>query len=181
MGGRGSGAAGVFHQCKQRKRLHTYLLQFNHCKNSIRQMVPFRGIATARQIQSLLAMTYWYNHYKQLFPLRPPKLVHLKSASKLQTVRQLHQGWRGVANKGTSPRACGWEAYIPLCPNGRSGARHQPLATERRKRQGCGVVYLHNAPICTLAIPTSIASGTYRRLVLHLQPHNCEHICACLL
>jgi len=57
VGGRGSGAAGVFHQCKQRKRLHTYLLQFNHCKNSIRQMVPFRGIATARQIQSLLAMT----------------------------------------------------------------------------------------------------------------------------
>ncbi len=89
--------------------------------------VPFRGIATARQIQSLLAMTYWYNHYKQLFPLRPPKLVHLKSASKLQTVRQLHQGWRGVANKGTSPRACGWEEYLPLNYNRRSGARHQPL------------------------------------------------------
>ena len=90
-------------------------------------MGPFRGIATARQIQSLLAMTYWYNHYKQLFPLRPPKLVHLKSASKLQTVRQLHQGWRGVANKGTSPRACGWEEYLPLNYNRRSGARHQPL------------------------------------------------------
>ena len=71
---------------------------------------------------------------------------------------------------GTSPRACGWEAYLPLYHNRRSGARHQPLATERRKRQGCGVVYLHNAPICTLAIPISIASGTYRRLVPHLQP-----------
>ena len=31
--------------------------------------------------------------------LRPPKLVHLKYASKLQTVNQLHRGgWRGVAN-----------------------------------------------------------------------------------
>ena len=28
---------------------------------------------------------------------------------------------------GTSPRACGWEAYLPLCPNRRSGARHRPL------------------------------------------------------
>ena len=111
----------------------------------------------------------------------PPKLVRLKLASKSQTVGKQYQGWRGVANKGTSPRASGWEAYLPICLNRRSGARHQPLATKRRKRQGCGVVYLHNAPIRTLAIPTSIASGTYRRLVLHLQPHNCEHICACLL
>ena len=26
----------------------------------------------------------------------PPKLAYLRYASKLQTVRQLHQGWRGV-------------------------------------------------------------------------------------
>ena len=32
------------------------------------------------------------------------------------------------------------------------------MATKRRKRKGCGVVYLHNAPICTLAIPTSTVS-----------------------
>ena len=61
------------------------------------------------------------------FALRPPKLVSIRYANRLQTVNQLHQGWRGVANKGTSPRACGWEAYLPLCLNGRSGARHQPL------------------------------------------------------
>ena len=81
----------------------------------------------------------------------------------------------------TSERGYGWVGYLPLSLNARSEASEHALATERRKRQGCGVVYLHNAPICTLAIPTSIASGTYRRLVLHLQPHNCEHICACLL
>ena len=28
---------------------------------------------------------------------------------------------------GTSPRACGWEEYLPLSHNRRSGARHQPL------------------------------------------------------
>ena len=28
---------------------------------------------------------------------------------------------------GTSPRACGWEAYLPPSLNRRSGARHQPL------------------------------------------------------
>ena len=28
---------------------------------------------------------------------------------------------------GTSPRACGWEAYLPPSHNRRSGARHQPL------------------------------------------------------
>ena len=113
--------------------------------------------------------------------IRPPKLVYLKYTSRIQTVNCFFRGGEVLPIKGHRPRACGWEAYLPLNPNGRSGARHQPLATERRKRQGCGVVYLHNAPICTLAIPTSIASGTYRRLVLHLQPHNCEHICACLL
>ena len=129
VGGRGSGAAGVFHKV-------------------------------------LTLKTALFSHLQ----LYPPKLVHLKYTSPLQTVNLLHSGWRGVANKGTSPRACGWEAYLSLSPNRRSGARHQPLATERRKRQGCGVVYLHNAPICTLAIPTSIASGTYRHLVLHLQP-----------
>ena len=32
-------------------------------------MVPFRGIATARQILSLLAMTYWENHYKQFISI----------------------------------------------------------------------------------------------------------------
>ena len=59
--------------------------------------------------------------------------------------------------KGHRPRACGCERNLPLSPTRRSRARHQPLATERRKRQGCGVVYLHNAPIRTLAIPISIA------------------------
>ncbi len=90
----------------------------------------------------------------------------------------------GVArccHEATSERGRGWAGYLPSSHNARSEASEHALATERRKRQGCGVVYLHNAPICTLAIPTSIASGTYRRLVLHLQPHNCEHICACLL
>ena len=57
----------------------------------------------------------------------------------------------------TSERGCGWVGYLPLNFNARSEASEQALATERRKRQGCGVVYLHNAPICTLAIPTSIA------------------------
>ena len=53
--------------------------------------------------------------------------MNLKHANQLQTVSKCYRGWRGVANKGTSPRACGWEAYLPLCLNGRSGARHQPL------------------------------------------------------
>ena len=42
-----------------------------------------------------------------------PKSVRLKYTSRLQTVSKRYQGWRGVANKGTSPRACGWEAYLP--------------------------------------------------------------------
>ena len=29
--------------------------------------------------------------------------------------------------KGHRPRACGWEEYLPLNLNRRSGARHQPL------------------------------------------------------
>ena len=33
--------------------------------NNRRRAEPFRGIATARQEQSLLAMTYCKNHYKQ--------------------------------------------------------------------------------------------------------------------
>ena len=57
----------------------------------------------------------------------PPKLVKAKYASRLQTVNKHYRGWRGVANKGTSPRACGWEAYLPPSLNRRSGARHQPL------------------------------------------------------
>ena len=56
-----------------------------------------------------------------------PKLVYLKYAGRLQIVHQLYQGWRGVANKGTSPRACGWEGCLPLNLNRRSGARHQPF------------------------------------------------------
>ena len=77
----------------------------------------------------------------------------------------------GVAmccHTATSERGRGWVGYLPSGFNARSKASEHALATERRKRQGCGVVYLHKAPICTLAIPTSIASGTYRRLVLHL-------------
>ena len=42
-----------------------------------------------------------------------PKLVNVKLVNKLQTVNQPYQGWRGVANNGTSPRACGWEEYLP--------------------------------------------------------------------
>ena len=57
----------------------------------------------------------------------PPKLVKAKHASRLQPVNKHYRGWRGVANKGTSPRACGWEEYLPLSHNRRSGARHQPL------------------------------------------------------
>ena len=53
--------------------------------------------------------------------------MRLKYTSRLQTVSKRYQGWRGVANKGTSPRACGWEAYLPQSFNRRSGARHQPL------------------------------------------------------
>ena len=34
--------------------------------------------------------------------LRPPKLVNVKYANRLQTVSKQYQGWRGVANKGTS-------------------------------------------------------------------------------
>ena len=63
----------------------------------------------------------------QTLPLRPPKLVNLKYTNQLQTVNLLLVGWRGVANKGTSPRACGWEAYLPLNLSRRSGARHQPF------------------------------------------------------
>ena len=169
----------------RRRRISPCVARFHlpqgkfHCAYSfVRAGVGGRGSGAAGVFHKVLTLkTALFSHLQ----LCPPKLVHLKYTSPLQTVNLLHSGWRGVANKGTSPRACGWEAYLPLNLNRRSGARHQPLATERRKRQGCGVVYLHNAPICTLAIPTSIASGTYRRLVLHLQPHNCEHICACLL
>ena len=34
--------------------------------------------------------------------LCPPKLANMKQANQLQAVSQLHPGWRGVANKGTS-------------------------------------------------------------------------------
>ena len=58
---------------------------------------------------------------------RPPKLVHLKYTSPLQTVNLLHSGVARCCQLGTSPRACGWEAYLPQSLNRRSGARHQPL------------------------------------------------------
>ena len=56
-----------------------------------------------------------------------PKLAHLKYAEKSQTVRRPHLGVARCCQLGTSPRACGWVGNLPLSPNRRRGARHQPL------------------------------------------------------
>ena len=75
-------------------------------------MVPFQGMFRLcnEQHVATLNMTFYKRAVKLLFSLliisckhshsiRPPKLVRLKLASKLQTVSQLYQGWRGVATK----------------------------------------------------------------------------------
>ena len=54
-----------------------------------------------------------YCHTTLLLYYVQPKLVNLKYAKRLQAANQSHRGWRGVANNGTSPRACGWEEYLP--------------------------------------------------------------------
>ena len=69
MGGRGSGAVGV--SPKALTNTHTQcLVMLNGCNtviavSNLRRAEPFRGIATARQKQSLLAMTCYENYYKQ--------------------------------------------------------------------------------------------------------------------
>ena len=61
------------------------------------------------------------------FLLRPPKLVHVKYASRLQTVSQLYQGWRGVSTqRHRSDGAAGKAAYHKQYCSSR--AEHQALA-----------------------------------------------------
>ena len=79
-------------------------------------MVPFRGMFRLRNEQHVASLNilayargvrrkysgsaediFLNLQYMVYFSLRPPKLVHLKYTSRLQTFNLLHAGWRGVA------------------------------------------------------------------------------------
>ena len=60
-------------------------------------------------------------------PLSFAEVSELKERNSTANCSLTVSGVARCCQLGTSPRACGWEAYLPLNPNGRSGARHQPL------------------------------------------------------
>ena len=118
--------SGEFHSTTQRNtRCYARYTRLRSCFPKGRGRHRCEGVR--RKDCSSADDVIWKILYVVYFKRRPPKLAYLKYASRLQTVSKHHRGWRGVANKGTSPRACGWEVYLPPSLNGRSGARHQPL------------------------------------------------------
>ena len=58
-------------------------------------------------------------------PLRFAEVSELKERNSTANCSLTVSGVARCCQLGTSPRACGWEAYLPQSLNRRSGARHQ--------------------------------------------------------